>query len=94
MPNSIDFYKGIFLHVIPVCITVPFSWCDKSGDNTDNVLFGVRSMFYRGKKYHLYQSYRRCHKLMYFFDRLSLKKAVIKSFAIFIGKNTCVGVTY
>ena len=25
MPNSIDFYKGIFLHVIPVCIIVPWS---------------------------------------------------------------------
>ena len=24
MPNSIDFYKGIFLHVIPVCIIVPW----------------------------------------------------------------------
>ena len=23
VPNSIDFYKGIFLHVIPVRITVP-----------------------------------------------------------------------
>ena len=23
MPNSVDFYKGIFLHVIPVCIIVP-----------------------------------------------------------------------
>ena len=23
MPNSIVFYKGIFLHVIPVCIIVP-----------------------------------------------------------------------
>ena len=23
MPNSIDFYKEIFLHVIPVCIIVP-----------------------------------------------------------------------
>ena len=23
MPNSIDFYKGIFLHVISVCIIVP-----------------------------------------------------------------------
>ena len=25
MPNSIDFYKGIFLHVIPVRIIVPWS---------------------------------------------------------------------
>ena len=25
MPNSIDFYRGIFLHVIPVCIIVPCS---------------------------------------------------------------------
>ena len=24
MPNSIDFYKGIFLHVIPVRIIVPW----------------------------------------------------------------------
>ena len=24
VPNSIDFYKGIFLHVIPVCVIVPF----------------------------------------------------------------------
>ena len=24
--NSIDFYKGIFLHVIPVCIIVPRSY--------------------------------------------------------------------
>ena len=24
MPNSIDFYKGIFLNVIPVCIIVPW----------------------------------------------------------------------
>ena len=24
MPNSIDFYKRIFLHVIPVCIIVPW----------------------------------------------------------------------
>ena len=23
MPNSMDFYKGIFLHVIPVCTIVP-----------------------------------------------------------------------
>ena len=25
MPNSIDFYRGIFLHVISVCIIVPCS---------------------------------------------------------------------
>ena len=25
MPNSIDFYKRIFLHVTPVCIIVPWS---------------------------------------------------------------------
>ena len=27
MPNSIDFYKGIFLHVTPICIIVP---CNKT----------------------------------------------------------------
>ena len=34
MPNSIDFYKRIFLHVIPVCIIVPwfqFDSCSRFG---------------------------------------------------------------
>ena len=29
MPNSIHFYKGIFLHVIPVCIIFPWSYIGK-----------------------------------------------------------------
>ena len=29
MPNSIDFYKGIFLHVFPVRIIVPWSYRGK-----------------------------------------------------------------
>ena len=30
MPNSIDFYKGILLHVIPVCIIVPWKSSHKN----------------------------------------------------------------
>ena len=43
MPNSIDFYKGIFLHVIPVGIIVPCSHyiqdCHRGIDDWDITLF-------------------------------------------------------
>ena len=39
MPNSIDFYKRIFLHVIPVNIIV--SWYDTARPTSDAITFPI-----------------------------------------------------
>ena len=41
IPNSIDFYKGIFLHVIPVRIIVPCCFCPFSYVNTNNYVLYI-----------------------------------------------------
>ena len=47
MPNSIDFYKGIFLHVIPVRIIVP---CFNNTDNVSTLLKIVLVIIKNGNK--------------------------------------------
>ena len=45
MPNLIDFYKEIFLHVIPVCITVPWSNTTEHFINTKwSLLFCIKNI--------------------------------------------------
>ena len=46
MPSSIDFYKGIFLHVIPVRIIVP--WFHSGHTNYITTVFLIGRKFTKG----------------------------------------------
>ena len=48
MPNSIDFYKGVFLHVTPVRVIVP--WFFKSCWLISSHIFVFKSLFRKSEE--------------------------------------------